>query len=108
MSVFVLLYKNVFYCSVAGFVSRYSRNSVQHSLIVLAQIALKVGSNVEIISATDLHCCYHFKNPRKRGIPEFRSKSSLAERRMSRASATLKSYTPSVLTPSLTNTTTVV
>ena len=53
-------------------------------------------------------CCYHFKNPRKRGIPEFRSNSFLAERRMSRASATLKSYTPSVLTPSLTNKTTVV
>lgn len=107
MSVFVLLYKNVFYCSV-GLSLGNSRNSVQHSLIVLAQIALIVGSNVEIISATDLHCRYHFKNPRKRGIPEFRSKSSLAERRMSRASATLKSYTPSVLTPSLTNTTTVV
>lgn len=52
MSVFVLLYKNVFYCSV-GLSLGNSRNSVQHSLIVLAQIALIVGSNVEIISATD-------------------------------------------------------
>lgn len=107
MSVFVSLSKNVFYCSVGSSLGTVVI-SVQHSLIVLAQIALIVGSNVKIISATDLHCRCHFKNPRKRGIPEFRSKSSLAERRMSRASATLKSYTLSVLTPSLTNTTTVV